>query len=92
MISDDGITTMFDKDEKGNSGWDISQMALEKGRAGGTMALNMPTDWENINNSEFTKLKEARSTQNWNIYAIEEMEDLIHFASEFSKKYFSQKK
>lgn len=92
MISDDGITTMFDKDEKGNSGWDISQMALEKGRAGGTMALNMPVDWESMSHSEFTKLKKARSIQKWNIHAIEKMEDLIHFASEFSKKYFSQKK
>src|SRR5439155_18864008 len=45
MISDDGITTMFDRDERGNSGWDISAKALAAGRAGGTMALNLPMSW-----------------------------------------------
>ena len=28
VISDDGVDTMFDTDEKGNKGWDISLMAL----------------------------------------------------------------
>lgn len=46
MISDEGITTMFDQDERGNSGWDISARSLAVGGAGGTMALNIPEDWE----------------------------------------------
>ncbi len=41
ILSDDGVTTLFDKDEKGNEGWDISRLALDKARGGGTMALNL---------------------------------------------------
>lgn len=41
-ISDDGITTMYDKDEKGNNGYDVMQMALDKSGGGGaTMVLNL---------------------------------------------------
>lgn len=42
MISDDGTTTMFDRDERGASGWNVAAAALAKGRLGGTMALNLP--------------------------------------------------
>ena len=28
VVLDEGVTTMFDKDEKGNSGWKISEMSL----------------------------------------------------------------
>src|SRR5262249_13606285 len=45
-LSDDGITTMFDKDERRNSGWDISAMALKNCRAGGSMVLNLWSDWK----------------------------------------------
>ena len=39
IISDDGVTTMFDADEKGNSGWEISAAALSQAGGGGTMVL-----------------------------------------------------
>src|SRR5262249_45925555 len=48
VISDDGVTTMFDKDERGNSGWDIATMALRNARGGGTFVLNLPEHWETI--------------------------------------------
>jgi hypothetical protein len=47
VISDDGVTTMFDQDEKGNGGWDIARMALEKARGGGTFVLNLYGPLEN---------------------------------------------
>ncbi len=44
LVDAKGMTLyLFDKDEKGGNGWDVSAMALAKGNAGGTMALNMPT-------------------------------------------------
>src|SRR4030095_4668536 len=41
VISDDGVSTMFDRDERGNSGWDIAALALKRARGGGTLVLNL---------------------------------------------------
>lgn len=91
MISDDGITTMFDKDERGNDGWDISAMALGKGRAGGSMALNLPSDWEK-ESRYYTQvpqdLKRARDEQGWHIHAITGFEHLMEFARVFSQQHY----
>jgi len=91
MISDDGITSMFDKDERGNDGWDISAMALEKGRAGGSMALNLPSDWEK-ESRYYTQvpqyLKRARDEQGWHIHAITGFEHLMEFARLFSQQHY----
>jgi hypothetical protein len=88
MISDDGITTMFDKDERGNSGWDVAADALDAGRAGGTMALNLPHNWEAHPSEVVTALRRARTTQHWDIHAIARMEDLLEFARAFSKRHY----
>ena len=94
MISDDGITTMFEKDERGNSGWDISARALAAGAAGGTMALNMKSGWEEqAENSWYGQcvrdLKRARREQGWEIHGIEAFEDLIGFAQAFSRRHYA---
>ncbi|MCC7643970.1 MULTISPECIES: VWA domain-containing protein [unclassified Janthinobacterium] len=93
MISDDGITTMFDKDELGNSGWDISAKALAQGGAGGTMALNLERDWEGAAANKWLQktyddLKRARREQGWDIHAVERYEDLLHFARAFSRRHY----
>ena len=95
MISDDGITTMFDKDERGNSGWDIAAHALKMGGAGGTMALNMPAKWEdagrfNWKRSDYEDLKRARSEQGWDIHAISRVEGLVDFARAFSRRHYAK--
>jgi hypothetical protein len=92
MISDDGITTMFDHDEKNNSGWNIAAMALANGRAGGTMALNLPHSW-NITRTHglsevATALQRAQKEQGWDIHAIEKLEDLMDFARKFSRRHY----
>ncbi|SFJ64058.1 hypothetical protein SAMN03159338_2025 [Sphingomonas sp. NFR04] len=84
MISDDGITTMFDQDERGNSGWDVSAMALAKGRAGGTMALNLGP-WFRADGEDGQPLDRARE-QGWDIHAIAELADLVAFAQAFSRR------
>ena len=85
MISDDGITTMFDRDERGNNGWDIAAMALFKGRAGGTMALNLAS-WFRPDGPVGQALETARSKQGWDIHSIARMEDLTAFAQAFSRR------
>jgi hypothetical protein len=85
VISDDGVDTMFDADEQGNSGWDISRMALEKGRGGGTMVLNLYSDWPQI-----PKLQQAHE-QGWSISRVQTWEDLIEFARKFSRENYELK-
>lgn len=93
MISDDGITTMFDDDEKGNSGWNISAQALAAAGAGGSMALNLAPDWETFNKDwgadTRIKLQRARQEQGWEIFAISKFEDLMEFARAFSRKHYT---
>jgi len=93
MISDDGITTMFDDDELGNSGWDVAAKALEKGGAGGTMALNLARDWDGGSTNKWMQkiyddLKRAHREQGWDIHAVERFEDLLEFARVFSRRHY----
>lgn len=85
MISDDGITTMFGQDERGNSGWDVAANALAKGRAGGTMALNLGS-WFSAETKIGQELARARDEQGWDIHAIAELPDLVAFAQAFSRR------
>jgi hypothetical protein len=89
MISDDGITTMFDADERGNSGWDVAATALERGRAGGTMALNLG-GWITAHpeGPVTTALDRARREQGWEIHAVAAMDDLLAFARAFGRRHY----
>lgn len=83
VISDDGVTTMFDRDEQGGSGWDVARTALEKGGGGGTFVLNLYQDWRK--NADLTKANEM----GWHIAAVQSWEDLISFAREFSRRRYA---
>ncbi len=94
QISDDGITTMFDKDERGGSGWDIAARALAVGGAGGTMALNIQDNWDDpkswgYNSDAYTALRRAQSEQGWHLHAISALPDLLAFAREFSRRHYA---
>ena len=82
VVSDEGVTTMFDKDEKKNSGWDISEMSLKNCGAGGTFVLNLYGDWKK------DKSLVAANKQGWEIHAVNSWEALVKFAREFSKKQY----
>ena len=92
QISDDGISTLFDNDERGQSGWDITAHALAVGRAGGTMALNLPANWASANNrwQSFDAIKRAQTEQGWDIHAVVQLEDLMAFARAFSQRHYQQ--
>lgn len=82
-ISDDGITTMFYRDEKGNSGWDVAAQALRRGRGGGTMVLNL---WQSV--ARVPDLVKAEQ-QGWRIHPIRRWEDLLAFARAFSQQTYA---
>jgi hypothetical protein len=82
IISDDGVTTLFDHDERRTSGWKISRMALEKAGGGGTMVLNLWTDWRKIH------ALERAGKEGWHIHQVQNWEDLEAFAREFSKLHY----
>lgn len=85
VISDEGVTTMFDKDEKANSGWDIARLALEKARGGGTLVLNLSGEWQRTK-----ELKRAHDEQGWNISVVRTWEELVAFAREFSRMKYAE--
>ena len=87
VISDDGVSTMFDTDEKGNSVWDLAAMALRNGGGGGTLVLNMPSDWERLKGYDdaFQTIRRARDEQGWEVFRVAEWDDLVDFARRFSR-------
>jgi hypothetical protein len=87
QISDDGITSMFAVDERGNSGWDVAARALRVGRAGGTMALNIHPGWAKYKGGWQADLQRA-AKEGWDIHAIAAMEDLVAFARAFSRRHY----
>ena len=92
-ISDDGITTMFDQDERGNDGWDVAARALLAAGGGGSMALQLRADWETVGKGWAAKayqdLQRARKEQGWDIHAIDKLDDLLAFAKAFSKRHYA---
>ncbi|KQQ31880.1 hypothetical protein ASF61_16145 [Duganella sp. Leaf126] len=94
MISDDGISTMFDNDEQGNSGWAVAARALANGGAGGTMALDLRQDWDSGQHTgwlqqPYRDIARARDEQGWEIHAIAQAESLVDFARAFSRRHYT---
>jgi len=91
-LSDDGITTMFADDERGNSGWNVAAHALRAGRAGGTMALNLYSPLpdhlaKDTKAGWTTDLVRARS-EGWDIHVVRDMAQLLAFAKDFSQRHY----
>jgi hypothetical protein len=95
VISDDGVSTMFDNDERGGSGWDIARTALERARGGGSLVLNVPDDWDKRSvdrpRSPFRvgnwhlAVRRARDEQGWHVHTVSSLADLVEFARAFSR-------
>jgi hypothetical protein len=83
VISDDGVDTMFNPDEQGTSGWNIAQMALERGRGGGTMVLNLWREWKE------TPVLVRANEQGWRIHRVQTWDELVEFARAFSKEKYT---
>ncbi|NUO52722.1 MAG: VWA domain-containing protein [Polyangiaceae bacterium] len=90
VISDDGISTMFDADEQGNSGWDIARMALDKCAGGGTFVLNLPERWEAIAKGSpvYASIARSRDELGFAVHRVSNWDDLVRFAHEFSRTHY----
>jgi hypothetical protein len=86
QISDDGVTTMFETDERGASGWDIAAAAMRAARGGGTMALNLWSGLLTGDNPVSRDLRRARDEQGWDIHRVGDMSELVEFARAFSAR------
>lgn len=84
VISDEGVDTMFADDERGISGWKTAAMALEKGRAGGTLALNLYGSPEG-----YAWAGEAMRC-GWDIAVVRTLEELVTFARAFSRRQYER--
>jgi hypothetical protein len=84
VISDDGVTTMFDTDERGGSGCEIAARALAAAGGGGTFALNVGGDWRR------DKGLLAAEKMGWAIFAVTDWEKLVAFAREFSRRVYGK--
>ena len=89
VVSDDGVTTMFGPDERGGSGWNVAAMALARGRAGGTLALNLGAWFQSRPSQARTDLERAEREQGWEIANVARMEDLVDFARRFSQRRYA---
>jgi hypothetical protein len=87
IISDDGVTTLYDQDEQGNSGWDVAGASLARAGGGGTMVLNLPDEWERLagQSQAYKDIRRARDTQGWAVHAVATWEGLVAFGREFSR-------
>ncbi len=83
IISDDGVTTMFNNDEQQNSGWDIAARALAEADGGGTMVLQLYHDVDR--NPQLVKA----GKMGWDIHRIAGWDDLTAFARAFSRKHYA---
>ena len=88
VVSDDGVTTMFDKDERGRSGWDVAATALRRAAGGGTLVLNLPAHWETYGAPWSTDLVRARN-EGWGVHRVATWDDLLAFAREFSRRAYT---
>jgi hypothetical protein len=85
IVSDDGVSTLFDQDERGQSGWDVSKLALERARGGGTMVLQLVDNWDKQAYSAYQAIVRARDEQGWHVHRVATLDDLVAFAREFAR-------
>ena len=96
ILSDDGVTTLFDQDEKGNSGWDIANVALENAKGGGTMVLNLNWNYpaespKNWHATDDALLRRAEKEQDWTIFPVSSWDEMVNFAQAFSRQHYTGK-
>lgn len=82
-ISDDGITTMFQRDERGDDGWTVAAQALARARGGGTMVLNLP-------GAPDADLQRAQHEQGWVVEVVASWPDLLGFARRFARRHYRE--
>jgi hypothetical protein len=96
VISDDGVSTAFDKDERGNSGWDVVRGALAKARGGGTFVLNLPANWDSAAQvhkyfaEAYAAVLRARCELGIDVKRVADWDELVAFARAFARKTYAE--
>jgi len=90
VVSDDGVSTMFDRDERGNSGWEIAGAALARARGGGSLVLNLAKTWESAaeRSPVLGSIRRAHDEQGWAVHRVSTWEELMDFARAFSRRHY----
>lgn len=78
VISDDGVTTMFDQDERGGDGAAIARDALVRARGGGTMVLNL-WRWPD-------PALDPATAMGWEVERVTGWDELLGFARRFARR------
>lgn len=79
VISDDGVTTMFDRDERGGDGAEIAARALEAAGGGGSMVLQLWRRPDDLDRAE---------AMGWDVTPIATWDELTAFARRFARRTF----
>ncbi|MFX0099577.1 MAG: hypothetical protein ACFFCS_08345, partial [Candidatus Hodarchaeota archaeon] len=89
VISDEGVDTMLQtyrtKEGKDRKGIDTIKMAMEKGKAEGTLLLNISQASFNGQKSNLEQLEKV----GFKAYRIGDWKEVIKFAEEFSRRHFT---
>jgi hypothetical protein len=80
VVSDDGVTTMFDKDEHGGDGRAIARRALARAKGGGTMVLNLGP-WPD----DLTRAVDM----GWDVVPVSAWDELLSFARRFARRTYT---
>jgi hypothetical protein len=84
IVSDDGVTTMYDRDEAGRDGGEVMRGAIAQAGGGATMVLNL---WGQLENDP--QLLRAQA-DGWDIHVVREWADLVAFARAFSRTQYEE--
>ena len=94
MLSDDGISSMFQDDEAGTPGEQISARTLQHCQGAGHWVLDLPYDLDDPRLQQSSWLKSAMERiqlgqqQGWQVYRVNGLEPMLQFAREFSRQYY----
>lgn len=94
MLSDDGISSMFQDDETGTPGEQISARTLQHCQGAGHWVLDLPYDLDDPRLQQPSWLKSAMERiqlgqqQGWQVYRVNGLEPMLQFAREFSRQYY----
>jgi hypothetical protein len=80
IISDSGVDTMLEKDERQVAGKEVVRRAMAKARGGGTLALNLSPPWH---------LQKTFTGLGFRVHYVTAWEELIAFARAFVRENYA---
>ncbi|WP_309043707.1 hypothetical protein [Marinobacter sediminicola] len=94
VLSDDGITSIFDNDEEGTPGAKISALTLSHCKGAGHWVLDLPYDLDGPEVQQSHWRKKAvepilfGQQQGWHVHRVSGLEPMLQFARAFSTQYY----